>query len=283
VAIATDARSSRQKRADFQRVRHVSSEYAAQELMPEVLEVGDDFQGTRCPYIRERYVPGLNLAAAYLTAPEFWDRRVAQELIRIYRAIAGMGTYDVTDSWREKLAGVATVAGYEEVRDAIVRAGHFLLEQHPRGHRIHGDLQFGNIVARRDGDAAHLTLIDWEMSEVMPLGYEFAMLYTFLLDPAPQLEEPLRPNYRAATPLRRFWSAVAPALHTELGIGEAELKQLVLFRMGNAWLHRLDRALRDGDERTARRFEQKIDDLISGVCFTALPYPTHPTHVDQPK
>lgn len=54
---------------------------------------------------------------------------------------------------------------------------------------------------REDGSRG-LVLIDWEMSEVMPLDYEFAMLYIFLLDPVPQVEDELKPAYARLRPLR---------------------------------------------------------------------------------
>jgi hypothetical protein len=50
-------------------------------------------------------------------------------------------------------------------------------------------IHFGNMLAvqRADGEQS-LMLIDWEVSEVMPLGYEFVMLYTFLFDPTAQVQ-----------------------------------------------------------------------------------------------
>ncbi len=71
-------------------------------------------------------------------------------------------------------------------------------------------MQFGNLIATGQGTQARLWLIDWEMSEVMPLGYELAMLYSFLVGPEAQVEERYREEYGRIAPLGDFWAALAP-------------------------------------------------------------------------
>lgn len=73
------------------------------------------------------------------------------------------------------------------------------MRQYPLGCRIHGDLQFGNIRVLKNNPGT-MMLIDWEMSEIMPFGYEFAMLYTFLVDPNGQVEPTLRAAYYQQPP-----------------------------------------------------------------------------------
>lgn len=55
--------------------------------MPQVFEVGIDFQGTGYPYLLEAYIPGVNMSFAYLKSPTYWEKTLPIELVRIYQTI----------------------------------------------------------------------------------------------------------------------------------------------------------------------------------------------------
>lgn len=273
VTVDTDPVTVEYTRAQFRRCLDISSVYAHQQVMPEVLAVGDDFHDTGYPWLRERYIAGINLGAAYLEDPTFWIGHAPQEIVRTVKMFTTTHTENITTTWHEKMAGMVCPVGYEDLHATIVRSGKYLAERFTTGHIIHGDLQFGNILVRRTEHRCQLWLIDWEVSEVMPLGYEFAMLYTFLLGPEAQVEEQYQQRYGQLKPLGEFWAALSPLLRTELGVGEDELKHSVVFRMGNGWLYQLDRALQRGDASRAAELERDLRELVNGECFDRLPYP----------
>ena len=72
VAVNPDPVTIEYTRAQFHRCLDISRIYAPQKVMPEVLAVGDDFHSTGYPWLRERYISGKNLGAAYLEDPSFW-------------------------------------------------------------------------------------------------------------------------------------------------------------------------------------------------------------------
>jgi hypothetical protein len=273
VAMATDPATLEYATADFRKCLDLSAVYAGKGLMPEVLAVGDDFRGTGYPWLRERYVRGRNLGAEYIADPDFWTAHAPREIARLCGVMAETRSEDVSATWRDKIEGMTCPPGFEDICAEVARAGEHLARRYTTGHPIHGDLQFGNMIARREDGVGRLYLIDWEVSEVMPLGYELAMLYTFLLGPEAQVEERYRQDYNQVKPLRGFWAGLAPLLLTELGIAEDELKSSVVFRMGNGWLYQLDRAIRGGDETRARELERDLRSLVSYECFDVLPYP----------
>ncbi len=273
IAVADDPITLEYARAQFQRCLAASRIYASYGLMPEVFAIGDNFHATGLPWLREQYIATDNLGAAYLGDPLFWTLHAPQEIVRIAMVMTMMHREDITATWHEKLAGMTCPPGSEDIYGAVVRAGEHLAERYATGHIIHGDLQFGNILVHREGEASRLWLIDWEVSEVMPLGYEFAMLYTFLLGPEAQVEEQFQRRYGELKPLRAFWAALAPLLFAELGISEDELKDSVVFRMGNGWLYQLAQATQRGDASRAAELERALRNLVSGRCFDILPYP----------
>lgn len=273
VAVSTDPATLGYASADFRKCLELNALYVGKELMPEVLEVGDDFHRTGYPWLRERYVRGRNLAAEYIADPEYWTAHAPGEIVRLCRAMAETRSEDVSATWWDKIEGMTCPPGFEGVCGEVARAGEHLALRYTTGYPIHGDLQFGNIIARREDGVGRLSLIDWEVSEVMPLGYELAMLYTFLLGPEAQVEERYRQEYNRIKPLRGFWAGLAPLLLTELGVTEDEFRSSVVFRMGNGWLYRLDRAIRGGDQARARELERDLRSLVSYECFDVLPYP----------
>ncbi len=259
--------------ADFRKCLDLSAAYAGKGLMPEVLEVGDDFRGTGYPWLRERYVRGRNLGAEYVAYPDFWTAHAPREIVRLLRLMTEAHSEDVGATWREKIGGMECPPGFGDICSEVARAGEHLADRYTTGHRIHGDLQFGNMVARREDGGGRLYLIDWEVSEVMPLGYELAMLYTFLVGPEAQVEERYREAYERMAPLRAFWGVLAPLLPAELGVTADELEHSVVFRMGNGWLYQLARAIRDGDGARARELERDLRLLVERGYFEALPLP----------
>jgi hypothetical protein len=272
VALAAQGDARDEALGSFRQCAVASARYAASEIMPAALEIGSNWAGTGLPYLREQLVDGPNLAAAYLDDPAFWERELPREIVRIYGIIAEQPAVDVTETWTEKLAGVADPPGYEALAATVRAAGEWLRERAPRGWPIHGDLQWGNMVARRRPDGTgQITLIDWEMAEVMPLGYEFAMLYEFLHDPGPQVPAALRPAYAARRPLHAVWHALAPQLWGELALSPTELLQSVRFRMRVGQLERLDRAVRAGDAEGAERIAQALADELASAYFARLP------------
>jgi hypothetical protein len=270
VALDLDPASQLYARAQFRRCLAVSKVYAHQGVMPEVLVVGDDFSGSGLPWLRERFIEGQNLGAAYLDDPAFWTANAPALIVRLARILAGGPKRELRSVWEDKLAGMVCPLGYEELYTVVVESGRFLAENCRTGHIIHGDLQFGNLLVQREGGAARMWLIDWEVSEVATLGYEFAMLYTFLLGPEDQVEARFRARYSVLKPLRAFWDALAPLLWDELSISKAEFRQSVVFRMGNGWLYQLDQALRRGDSTRANELARDIKSLVSGRSFDIL-------------
>ena len=273
VALSTDEISLQYSRAQFKRCLEISQHYANQGIMPQVLAVGDDFHGRGYPWLREQYFPAPNLGRAYLTDPELWTEQAPSELIRLYQIIMSTDKVDVRQTWQDKLAGLTCPPGFEDIYAEVYQAGEYLAQTCPQGYLIHGDLQFGNILAQREDGKGQLWLIDWEVSEVMPLGYEFAMLYTFLLGPEDQVEAAYQAQYIQMKPLKAFWSALAPLLFDELHISEAELKYSVIFRMGNGWLYLLQRAIEAAHTDRAKELEKDLRLLTSHQCFDILPYP----------
>lgn len=273
VCMAPDPATLEYATADFRKCLDLSSAYAGKGLIPEVLEVGTDFRGAGYPWLRERYVRGGNLAAEYIADPGFWTAHAPGEIVRLCKVMAETRSEDVSATWRDKIEGMTFPPGFGDICGEVARAGEHLALRYTTGHPIHGDLQFGNMIARREDGVGRLYLIDWEVSEVMPLGYELAMLYTFLLGPEAQVEEGYRQDYNRIKPLRGFWAGMAPLLLRELGVPEDEFRSSVVFRMGNGWLYQLDRAIRCGDEARARELERDLRSLVSGECFDVLPYP----------
>jgi hypothetical protein len=274
LALTRDPAEIQDARTSFRRALEISAEYAPLGLMPEVLEVGDDFRGTGYPWLRERYVPGDNLARMYLADPALWIGLLPRELARIYRIIKAGPVLDVQATWDDKLRDLSHPEGCEEEHAAVRRAGKYLRDHHVQGYQIHGDLHFGNMLAvqRANGERS-LMLIDWEVSEVMPLGYEFAMLYTFLFDPTGQVQSDLVPAYRRRTPLRAMWEAIGPVLRQDLGVTFDEFVSALAFRMGNARLQQIERALARGDSVMAKNYYRDLRAYTRGELLTALPYP----------
>jgi hypothetical protein len=106
LGLAVEPVAVQEKLAAFQQCQEISCAYASEGLMPPVLEVGENFLGTGYPFLREQYVPGINLSAAYLENPAFWLERLPEELVRIYRNIQATASSDVTDTWQDKLDGM---------------------------------------------------------------------------------------------------------------------------------------------------------------------------------
>ena len=137
------------------------------------------------------------------------------------------------------------------------------------GYRLHGDLHFHNIIVHKtSGD---LMLIDWEMSEFMPLGYDFAMFYTFICDPTLQVEAHLRSQYEHLPSLHTLWRQLLPRLLGDLGIPKEDLVNATLFRMGTGWLYHLKCALERGEHEKRRQWERKLRDLTGGKYFELFP------------
>jgi len=274
LALTRDPTLVQDARTAFRRALEVSAAYAPVGLMPEVLEFGDDFYGTGYPWLRERYVHGDSLARKYLLDPAGCIELLPEELARIYGIIKAGPVSDVRAMWDDKLQDLAHPDGCEKERAAVRRAGEYLREHHAEGHGIHSDVQFGNMLAvERAGGAENLMLIDWEVSEVMPLSYEFAMLYAFLFDPTAQVPGALVPAYRRQRSLRAVWDAIAPVLWRDLGITVEEFVSAFIFRMGNARLLQIESALARGDSTLAEDCYRDLRAYTSGELLTALPYP----------
>lgn len=278
--LARDGREEEREEVfqSFRRCLAASRVYAAEGLMPEVLAVGSDFEGSGCPYLRERYVPGKNLAEAYLADPVSWDALLPEVLIRIYRRFLAGPVRDVTPAWDDNLRWHDALRESEAfprfatLHARVREAGERLREAAPCGPLIHGDLQLGNILALTGERAGEVMLIDWQESGYWPIAFDFTMLYTFLQGPVEQVEPHLQPFYEGQPPLRRLWETLAARLPAELGIG-GELGDFTLFRMGRGWLYKLDQALRAGDEAAATRWERSVTDLVEGRMYREWPLP----------
>lgn len=265
--------------AGFRACREASDLYASKGLMPEVLEVGEDFAGAGYPYLRERFIPGRVLTAAYLDNPSLWERRFPDEIVRIYRALLDSPPRDLATFWDERI----------EALDELRRSPHFsrfgdfhaacrdavlsLRERCATGYRLHGDLQFGNLIAAGDGGSdARVMLLDWELTAVLPLALEFAYFYAFLHDPVPQVEDHLKQEYARIRPLRRLWAVLAPCLRSEFGLRGDDLRDAILVhRTGR--LFSLDRALRAGRDDDATYWERQLRQVVNGENFRLLPLP----------
>lgn len=278
LAVSEDPVPFRYRIAGFRACREVSARYAPEGLLPEVLAAGEDFAGTGYPYLRERYVPGRNLAAAYLDDPAWWDARLPAEIVRLYTVMLDSPTRDAAGFWDEKLAKIEALrASPHHPRFADLLARHrdatlAMRERHPTGHRLHGDLQFGNLLAPDAGPPGRVMLLDWELTTVLPPVFEFAHFYAFLHDPVPQLEEGLQRGYRRLGPLRRLWVRLAPRLHSAFGIGGEEFRDAVLIHSGGG-IFWLDRALRAGRDAEAAYWERSVRRVVAGEIFAALPIP----------
>jgi aminoglycoside phosphotransferase (APT) family kinase protein len=278
LAVRKNAEECGEALQSFRACLAASCVYAPEGLMPEVLDVGSDFGGTGYPFLRERYVAGKNLAEEYLLRAEFWEERLPAALMEIYqRVLAGpsrniIHSWDQNLTWHDELNSSEYFSRYAELHAAVKERGLLLRETAGEGFLIHGDLQFGNILAL-DGDRdGEVMLIDWQESGFWPLAFDFAMLYTFLMGPAEQVEDHLRPLYRSRPPLLGFWQALAPRLRSELGIGE-ELREFVIFRLGRGWLYKLDQALRSGKSEEAERWGRAVAELLEGRIFDMWPLP----------
>jgi hypothetical protein len=262
----------------FRQCVAASRVYAADGLMPEVLEVGDSFAGTDCLYLRERSIAGRNLAEAYLAEPELWEARLPDLLIRIYQRFLAGPAWEITHAWdqnlrwHDELRSSRHFPRYTHLHAAIREAGLTLRDTARQGYLIHGDLQFGNILALEGERSGEVMLIDWQESGFWPIAFDFAMLYTFLRGPSEQVEAHLEPVYRSGPPLRRLWQTLASRLQAQLGVGE-ELRRFVLFRMGRGWLYKLDQALQAGDAEEANRWERAVAELVDGRTFREWPMP----------
>lgn len=273
LAVSAETAELDERRAAFDLCHEISRLYVAPGLMPEVYETGSNFAGTGYPYLRERYVPGQNLTRAYLENPSLGTEVLPGELLRIYQAVIAGGAHDVRASWEEKIDGIPRPPATDEIYQRVRAAGERLTHSSPVGYRIHGDLQFGNILAVPPPTAPPaIMLIDWEVSEIMPLGYEFAMLYTFLLDPIAQVGHDLQPEYRRIAPLRPVWGAIAPVLEGNLGVGRNEFEDSVIFRMGTGWLFHLERAIHAGNRNAAEKRYRDLVALTTGQYFSLMPY-----------
>ncbi len=275
LAVGVDSISLPYKLAGFQACLEAGAMYAPEGIMPEVLEAGADFAGTGYPFLRERYVPGRNLNEEYIQRPQFWDLRLPEELVRIYGKMLDGPTRDVSRFWDERLESLDELresphfARFAPVHAACREAALFLKGRCTIGYRLHGDLQFGNLIARGDDG---VMLIDWELTSYLPLVFEFAHFYVFLHDPVPQVEDHLKSAYAHFQPLRRLWEVLAPRLSSEFGIGGQEFEQAVLVH-ATGHIGWLDRALRLGRAEDADYWEWRLRRLVDGEVFRNLQVP----------
>jgi hypothetical protein len=270
LGLESDPVQAQHKLLAFQKCQKISHRYVALGLMPEIYEVGQDFSGLGYPFLREQYVPGVNMGAAYLDKPAFWRAKLPQELTRIYKAVQEFDSLDITQTWQEKLEGMLCPEGYEDWFSQVQQIGIELKKRFAVGWRIHGDLQFGNILALRDQPGG-VMLIDWEMSEVMPLEYEFAMLFTFLSDPDGQVMSQFKSVYRQQAPLREMWDRISACMVNQFEWTPDELEKMIIFRMGNAWLYQLTKALEGRQGTRAAAFEKQMEELLNGRTFKRMP------------
>ena len=279
LAVTSDPEVRGWKTQDFARCRAASPLFASCGLMPEVLDAGDDWGGTGCPYLVERFVSGRNLSEAYADAPDFWDERLPGEIVRIYQGLleAGSPLEEAAGFWQDKLAWL------DELNDsphftrfadlhAVCRAAVLSLAERelPCPH-LHGDLQLANLLVV-DARAGRLLLIDWELTQRLPLAFEFAHFYQNLYDPVPQTVDALRPYYERARPLKRLWENLAPRLAAEFGVGGETFRRAVIIHR-SGWLRPLDGALRAGDDEQAVHWERKLRAVVDGATFDVLPAP----------
>jgi hypothetical protein len=71
LAVTDDPNVRDWKTQDFARCREASRRFAPRGLMPEVRDAGENWAGTGCPFLIERFVPGQNLGEAYANIPIF--------------------------------------------------------------------------------------------------------------------------------------------------------------------------------------------------------------------
>ncbi len=123
VAVTTDPAVLGYASADFRKCLALNAVYAGKGLMPEVLEVGDDFHGSGYPWLQERYVRGRNLGAEYLADPEYWTAHAPREIVRLLQLMAETHTEEVSATWREKIEGTTCPPGFEDIAQEVARAG----------------------------------------------------------------------------------------------------------------------------------------------------------------
>lgn len=278
IAVTDDLDARRWKRQDFANCRAASPLFAPRGLMPEVLDGGDDWAGTGWPYLLERFVAGANLSVAYLADPGFWDEHLPGEIVRIYRALlaaSGDAAENAAPFWHNKaewldeLRASPHFACYADLHAACRNAALALAQKPGVSHHLHGDLQLANLLVTKPG---RVLLLDWELTQNLPLAFEFAHFHANLLDPVPQISEDLKADYAAIRPLKKLWENLAPRLWTEFGVGGAALRRAILVHRAG-WLFRLDRALAQGRPDQAELWQNKLGDYVSGKVFQQLPVP----------
>lgn len=82
--------------------------------MPPVLDVEENFLGTGYSFLREEYIPGKTLSAAFLDAPEYWPKNFPNEIVRIYQSIQASSSTDIKDTWQDKIEGMLCPKGFKE-------------------------------------------------------------------------------------------------------------------------------------------------------------------------
>lgn len=274
VATQGDAEDLKDAFAQFLRTGEFSRTRAGRRLVPEILEVGESLEGSGFPFLRERYVSGENMGRAYARDPTLWDARLADGLAGVYAALADEPAQDVGEAWERHLGWHAHLAAspafdrFEHLYTAVREVGLWLRDHLPAGRPIHGDMHFGNILARDEPEGT-IALIDWD-PQVMPLAYEAATLYTFMVDPRGEVERDLRSTYGELRPLRSLWERLAPRFG-ELGVTADHLRACVVFRMGRARVYFLDLALRQGADNEAAQWSAELSSMLSGTFFDDLP------------
>jgi hypothetical protein len=273
VAVVHDDAEYRERLTAFGESQEAGQLYAHKGLMPEVLEVGGELEGMPYPYLRERYISGTSLSAAFLESPRFWVSHLPRELGRIYGAIRSRDAVDVRGAFESELRHLTRPAGYDTIHRHVQEAGEYLFGHHTRGYRIHGDLRFDAILATDEPERpGHVMLMNWENSRMMTLGYEFASLYVFLVDPMLSIETDTRMQYEEMPDLRDLWLALSPILRLDLEIEDDEFWASVLFRMGSAWLRELAGAMRRKEEIEVAQWEERLLRLVSKEYLQSFPY-----------
>lgn len=280
LAVTDDPNVRGWKTQDFANCRVASLRFALRGLMPEVFDAGENFAETGCPYLVERFIPGQNLSEAYANAPDFWDERLPGEIVRVYRELleAGGPPQDAAGFWQDKLAWLDELlasphfARFADLHAACRSAVLSLAERALPFHHLHGDLQLANLLVVEGTVPPRILLIDWELTQRLPLAFEFAHFYANLHDPVPQMPPPLQPFYERVRPLKWLWENLAPRLAAEFGVDGETFRQTVLVH-SSGWLRWLDRALRSGSDDEAAYWERKLRALVNGETFRLLPPP----------
>ncbi len=279
LAVTDDPEVRAWKTQDFARCRAASAHFAPLGLMPEVRDAGGDWAGTGCPYLIEQFVPGQNLSEAYANAPDFWDEHLPDEIVRVYRELleAGGPPQNAAGFWQDKLDGLDELrdsphfARFADLYAACRAAVSSLAKRDPPFYHLHGDLQIANLLVT-DARAGRVLLIDWELTQRLPLAFEFAHFYQNLNDPVPQTPEPLKPFYERVRPLKQLWENLTPLLAAEFGVGGETFRQALLVH-GGGWLRWLDRALQSGNANEAVSWERKLRAPVNGETFRLPPPP----------